>query len=77
LHEYPFYEIHVGVLFAVTCKRLFESLFFAENLSMECSVNFILRHIFKKLKEEDMRVSSKVFQDVFKKRSDFFGQTGT
>jgi hypothetical protein len=48
----PFYEIHVRDLFAVTCNKLFESSFFVENLSIECSVNFILRHIFKELTEE-------------------------
>jgi hypothetical protein len=47
LHEYTLYEFHVGVLFAVTCNRQFESLFFIENLSIECYLNFILRHIVK------------------------------
>ena len=53
LHKYTFYEVHFGVLFAVTCNRLLESPFFIENLSIECSVNFIRRRIGKELTGED------------------------
>jgi len=53
LHENPFHEIQVGDLFAITCNRLFESLFFIENISNEFSVNFILRNTVKLLTEEE------------------------
>lgn len=52
-HEYPFHEIHVGVWFAVTCRRIIGLLFLIENLNIERFVNFILRHTLKEVTEDE------------------------
>ena len=49
----PYLRVHVRVLFAVTCNRLFEPSVYIKNLSIECYVNFILRHIAKEISEEE------------------------
>jgi hypothetical protein len=52
LHDYPFDEVHVGVFVADTCNTIFEQYFCTENQSIERSVKFILKHIFKEITEE-------------------------
>jgi len=49
----PCLRVHVGVLIEVTCNRLFESSVYIKNLSIECYVNSILRHIVKEISEEE------------------------
>jgi hypothetical protein len=50
----PFRRNHIGVLFTVSCNRLFESPGCIDNLRIQCSVNLILRHFQRTSRRKDV-----------------------